>query len=85
MPEDKRDLLDKMADSHKNWTGEEFNPDTVVERFQLFAPGKRIEALEQLDTELNSADTSNLKRYTKLTSLRRDLGNVHHNLRKVNR
>jgi hypothetical protein len=85
MSEDKRDFLDKMNDSARNWTGEELNPDHVVERFQLFSAGKRIEALEQLDTELNSMSTANLKRYTKLTSLKRDLSNVHHSLRKVDR
>jgi hypothetical protein len=79
------DFLDRVAKTQELWTGEEWQPEHTVEAFGLFGVGKRIEALEQIDQALAVADTSNIKRYTRLTSLRRDLANVHHELRKIDR
>jgi hypothetical protein len=79
------DFLDRVAKTQELWTGEEWQPEHTVDSFGLYGVGKRIEALEQIDQAIATADTSNIKRYTKLTSLRRDLANTHHALRKVNR
>jgi hypothetical protein len=43
----------------------------------LYGKTKRIEALEQIDAAVKSADTSNLREYTRLTRLQRDVELQH--------
>jgi hypothetical protein len=84
--EDKQpDLIDGFERTSQNWTGESWTPEKSIEQFQLYGAAKRATILDQLDDALRTADTSNLRNYTRLTSLRRDLSNVHHAQRKVGR
>jgi hypothetical protein len=82
---DTPDFLERADNISKNWTGEGIDHGQVVERFHLYSLEKRAEALDAFDSELRTADTSNLRRYSKLVALRRDMDHVHHNLRKVGR
>jgi hypothetical protein len=82
---DGRDFIERARSIAKNWTGGEMTPDEIVEEFHVYGHVKRAAALDQLDVELADADTSDLRKYARLTSLRRDLGRVHEALRKANR
>jgi hypothetical protein len=82
---DAPDFLERADNISKNWTGEGISRDEVVNRFHLYSHQKRAEALDAFDSELRTTDTSNLRRYSKLVALRRDMDHVHHNLRKVGR
>ena len=80
------DFLKKVERSHNLWApDEEWTPEKTVENFGLFGPGKRIEALEQIDQAIATADTSNLRKFARLTRLRTDLEETHRNLKRVNR
>jgi hypothetical protein len=60
-------------------------PDEIIEEFHVYGHAKRAAALDQLDAALADADTSNLRKYARVTSLRRDLGRAHEALRKAGR
>jgi hypothetical protein len=80
------DFLAKVERSHDLWSpNESWTPEKTVEHFQLFSPAKRVEALQQLDDAVRTADTSSLRKFAKLTRLRTDLENVHKDLSLVNR
>jgi hypothetical protein len=82
---DEPDFIERSAQISRNWTGEEWGPEQLVQEFHLYGHRKRAEALDQLDDHLRTVDTSNLRKYARLTSLRRQMDDVHHTLRKVGR
>lgn len=71
------DFLERLERSHKNWTGGEWSAEAVLDHFMLYSPAKRIEAIEQVEAECRAADTSNLRRYSELASLRRAMNSQH--------
>jgi hypothetical protein len=85
MAEDKPDFIERAETVSKNWTGEAFTDDRLIEEFHLYGHAKRAAALDQFDEDLATADPSNLNRFVRLTSLRRNLDHVHHRLRKAGR
>ena len=82
------DFLKLVDQSARNWTGEGRAPDQIQADFHLYGHGKRAEALDQFDEhlrKLGSVEGEDLRRYARLTSLRRNLGQVHSTLIKVGR
>jgi hypothetical protein len=72
-------FIDKVEKSHERWTGESWSPEKTRENFALYGKAKRIQAMEQLDDAVKQepATDGNLRRYTQLTSLQRDLERMH--------
>jgi hypothetical protein len=81
----KPNFIERAGTISQNWTGSEKSPDELVQEFMLYGHNKRAAALDSFDAELVDADTSNLRRYSKLTALRRNLDRVHRQLRDSNR
>jgi hypothetical protein len=79
------DIIERIEKISRNWTGEEWTPDRALDEFHLYGHAKRVAILDDFDAELQNADTSNLRRYSDLTLLRRQMDNAHHALRKANR
>jgi hypothetical protein len=83
------DYLKRVDQVAKNWTGEGRGPDQIEAEFHLYGHGKRAEALDQIDSHLRELGSvegeASLRGYTRLTSLRRNLGQVHSTLIKVGR
>jgi hypothetical protein len=71
------EFLERVEKTHERWTGEEWSPEKTLNNFALYGKTKRIEALEQIDAAVKSADTSNLREYTRLTRLQRDVELQH--------
>jgi hypothetical protein len=82
---DDRDFLDRVNSSWQNWTGENRSPDDVIGEFHLYGGAKRAEALDLIDQEFAAADTSDLRKYSELVRMRREMKNIHHTLRKAGR
>jgi hypothetical protein len=82
---DKPDILDVIQQRGQNWTGEDRGPEHVIEEFPLYGFSKRAEALDQLDDHLRTVDTSDLRKYSRLVGMRREMGEIHHTLRKAGR
>jgi hypothetical protein len=76
---DEPDFIERVEKTHERWTGEQWAPEKTIETFSLYGKAKRIEALEQLDGAVNATNptTGNLRRYSMLTGLRRDLEAMH--------
>jgi hypothetical protein len=83
MPDE--DFIDRFERISKNWTGESWTPERTLQEFQMFGHAKRSEILDQLDEAMPDASSGNLRRYVDLTSLRDDMGTIHHALRKAGR
>jgi hypothetical protein len=79
------DFLTRVETISRNWTGEEWKPERALEEFTLYDAGYRASVLDDFDRELASADTSDLRRYSKMTSMRQKMDNLHHALRKAGR
>jgi hypothetical protein len=79
------EFLEKVEKSHARWTGEEWTPEATMKNFPLYGKAKRIEALEQIDAAVRDADTSNLREYTRLTRLQREVELQHQLLLKNGR
>jgi hypothetical protein len=77
-------LLEQTEQMRSYW-GEAFTPETIVAEFPLYGFGKRVEALTQIDRELATMDTGNLRKVSDLDCLRRKMRDMHHALRKVGR
>lgn len=82
---DEPDFIERAENISKNWTGEPFSDDRMVEEFHLYGHVKRAQTLDAFDTELANADTSDLKRFVRLDTLRHRMDQVHHALRKAGR
>jgi hypothetical protein len=74
---DDPDFLDRVERSHERWTGEQWSPEKTLDSFMLHGRAKRIEALEQLDAAVKEAGTTNLREYSRLTRLQRDMESKH--------
>ncbi|MCK1304703.1 MULTISPECIES: hypothetical protein [unclassified Bradyrhizobium] len=85
MSDDDRNFIDAARDVSKNWSGEDISPDGMLQEFQLYGHAKRSGILDQIDTEYSNADTSDLRKYHEMVTLRRNLKQVHHTLRKAGR
>lgn len=85
MSEDDRNFIDNARDVSKNWNGEEITPDGMLKEFQLYGHAKRSGILDQVDKDYRNADTSDLRKYNELVTLRRNMKQVHHTLRRAGR
>ncbi|MET4230186.1 hypothetical protein ABIA85_003453 [Bradyrhizobium sp. LA6.10] len=85
MSDETPDFIERTASIAKNWTGEEWGPDKIIEEFQLYGHSRRSTTLDDMDQQLREMKPSNLRRYAQLNALRRDLDRVHHALRKAGR
>lgn len=83
--DDERNFIERAEDVSKNWTGEPFSDERIVQEFHLYGHAKRAQTLDAFDIELANADTSDVKKITRLASLRGEMDRVHHALRKANR
>jgi hypothetical protein len=79
------EFIEKVGKSHERWTGEQWSPEKTLDNFPLYGNAKRIEALEQIDAAVKDADTSNLREYTRLTRLQREVELQHQMLLKNGR
>ncbi len=86
MAEDTRNFIEQTANYWRN-RGLEWSPENTVENFTLYGPRKRADALDQLDSELAKVEPTagDLREYTEMVGLRRNLDSVHHALLKANR
>ncbi len=82
---DEPDFLTRVETISRNWTGEEWTPERALQEFPLYDWSYRAAVLDDFDRELASADTSDLRRYSQLTSVRQKMDNLHHALRKAGR
>lgn len=83
---DEPDFIERAESISKNWTGEAFSEERMIQEFHLYGHAKRAATLDQFDAELTSAsDPSSLRRYVRLNRLRTNLDRVHHALRKAGR
>jgi hypothetical protein len=82
---DDRNILDVIDRSSQNWTGESRTPDDIIGDFHLYSHAKRATQLDQLDDAFAAADTSDLRKYSELCRMRRQLKGIHHTLRKAGR
>jgi hypothetical protein len=74
--------LDSLAQAY---SGEPFNTEGMVQNFPRHGHDDRAAILVQFDQALDRLDTSDLRRYTRLTSLRERLDGVHRRLRSAGR
>jgi hypothetical protein len=79
------DFFDIVGKANRNLSGTEVGPEELLQSFHLYGHARRAEALDAMDNYLNAADTSDLPKFVRLSSLRRDLDQVHHRLRKAGR
>jgi hypothetical protein len=88
---DEPDFIERAEGISKNWTGEAYSDDRVVQEFHLYGHAKRAHALDALDAELSNVDgdlsagTSAANRLVRLNTLRNRMDQVHHALRKAGR
>ncbi|OSJ16840.1 hypothetical protein BST63_10560 [Bradyrhizobium canariense] len=85
MSDDDRNFIDDARDISKNWSGEEITTDGMLQEFQLYGYEKRSGILDQVDKDYHKADTSDLRKYSEIVRLRRNMQQVHHTLRKAGR
>ena len=85
MSDDDRSFIDKIEKTWTNWNGDEWSPDKALDHFALYDVPSRVDALEQLDREMDSADTSNLRAYSRLGRLRTDVNRLHQAMLKAGR
>ena len=82
---DDRNFLERLQGISQNWTGESMSEDDVVNEFKLYSHSRRAQALDEIDSQFESADTSDLKKYSEFCDMRRRLKSTHHALRKAGR
>ena len=83
------EFLERVNKAAQNWSGEVRGAADIVNDFPLYGHARRAEALDQIDAEISRIGSvegdDDLKSYTRLTSLRRNLGQTHSALIKVGR
>ena len=80
------DFMERTESISKNWTGEPFTEERLLQEFHLYGHAKRAEALDQFDAELAAPDAAdNVNKFVRLSTLRRNMDRVHHALRKAGR
>ncbi|MEH2508935.1 hypothetical protein V1291_000289 [Nitrobacteraceae bacterium AZCC 1564] len=82
---DERDYLERTDSIWQKANGETASLDELANAFALYAPEKRIAALDQFDAELSGEQSGSLRRHHELHSLRRKMGSIHSALMKANR
>lgn len=86
---DDENTVEAVQRMSANWTGEPKTTDQMVDAFKLFGLARRVEMLNELDTEFNGmvvdGDETSIRRYSKFTTFRREMQDVHHKLRKAGR
>jgi hypothetical protein len=86
MDEDKQaNIIDQFEQTSQNWTGESWTREKAVEQYMQYGAAKQSQVLDWLDEAVRTCDTSNLRKYTELTSLRRDCRNIRRALREAGR
>jgi hypothetical protein len=77
------DGLDIVSQAHR---GKAFDPDDVVREFPLRSHDDRAAIIVQIDQGLDMMDAgADLRRYTRMTSLRERLNGLHRELRRAGR
>jgi hypothetical protein len=66
-------------------TGEAWNPHSLLENLPHHDLNGRVEILREFDIVLDHMDTSDLRRYSELSSLRKKADDLHHKLRRAGR
>ena len=81
------DFLQRVDQAARNWTGEGRGPDQIAADFHLYGHSKRAEALDQFDEHLRKLGSveGDLRGYSRLSALRRNLGKAHSTLIKAGR
>jgi hypothetical protein len=84
---DDNDFIEKVSKTFERWTGTEWSPEASVANFAIYGKAKRIEALEQIDQAVKemTPTSGNLRRYSQLTALQRDVETLHQRLIKEGR
>lgn len=82
---DERDYLERADSIWQKANGESASLDELADSFALYAPEKRIAALDQFDAELSGGQAGSLRRHHELHSLRRKMGNIHSTLMRAKR
>lgn len=82
---DERDYLERADSIWQKANGESASLDELADSFALYAPEKRIAALDQFDAELSAGQAGSLRRHHELHFLRRKMGNIHSTLMKAKR
>jgi hypothetical protein len=85
MADEDRNFIDAARDISRNWSGEAVTPEGMLNEFQLFGHAKRAEILDNVDSDYRDADTSDLRKFSDMATLRRNMQKVHHALRKAGR
>jgi hypothetical protein len=85
MADEDRNFIDVAGDVSRNWSGEAVTPEGILNEFQLFGPAKRAGILDDVDADYRNADTSDLRKFSDMATLRRNMQKVHHALRKAGR
>ena len=73
------DFIERVEKNHERWTGEKWSPEKTLENFPLYGRAKRIEALEQIESAVKATNPTmgDLRRYSQLTALQREVENLH--------
>ncbi|WP_426525039.1 hypothetical protein [Bradyrhizobium sp. McL0615] len=83
---DDRSLFTRLEDIRRNWYGEnDWSPKKTVEDFAYFDGATRADALDTLDHAMAEIDTTDLRQYSEMSGLHRDLNRIHQSLLKVGR
>lgn len=87
---DTKNFIELASSISRNWTGSEMTPEDVVKEFALHGHAKRAAILDGIDqsmagnTEVSNNETS-LREFAQLTRVKRQMEELHHNLRKIGR
>lgn len=82
---DDRDFFELVSSSSLNRTGEGRGPADIENSFHLYGPGKRSEAMDQLDQAFADCDPNDLRTVNQLGRLRRNLRGINGTLIKAGR
>jgi hypothetical protein len=85
MSDEPEDYVENINAISKNWTGDEMGPAEIIQEWHLYGHAKRAAALDDLDRKMKNIDDSNLRKVSDLITLRAELGEAHHRLRKAGR
>ena len=85
MSDENPDFIDRVRSISRNWTGEEFSSERTLSEFKLYNADFRASVLDDYDRELAAADTSDLRKYSQMTSFHSRLSQLHHQMRRAGR
>jgi hypothetical protein len=78
-------LTRELDSTSRARTGEAWDPRNLLENLPHYNLEERAEVLKQFDIVLDHMDTSDLRRFSELSSLRKRADDVHHTMRKAGR